>query len=91
MHRSSSTSLASDEFLVNLSPADMGSPPPMKAAAFIDDLPMYNTISDHATKKEIAAQHRSSGENAIHLIPLVLILCGLILWIFSNPGKVMMD
>jgi hypothetical protein len=92
MHRSSSTSRASDEFLVTLSAADMGSPQPMKAAAFIDDLPMYNnTISDHATKKEIAPQHRSSGENAIHLIPLVLILCGLILWIFSNPGKAMMN
>jgi hypothetical protein len=89
MHRSLSTSRASDEFLVNLLPADhMGSPPPLKAAASIKDLPMYNSISDHSAKKDVAPQHRASGENAVHLIPLVLILCGLILWIFSSSGKV---
>ncbi|KAG6718750.1 hypothetical protein I3843_04G158600 [Carya illinoinensis] len=81
MHRSSSTSRASDEFLLNLLPADMGSPPPLMKSA--DELPTYHSISD-ATKKDAALHTRSSGENAIHLIPLVLILCGLILWIFSS-------
>ena len=47
---------------------------------------MYDPISD-ATKKEMSMHHKSSGENAIHLIPLVLILCALILWVFSDPGN----
>ncbi|KAK7846585.1 hypothetical protein CFP56_007656 [Quercus suber] len=65
---SSSTSRASDEFLVNLLPPAMDSPP-LKAATS-NDLPMYNSISD-ATKKDIALYCKSSGENAIHIIPLV--------------------
>ncbi|KAG2718695.1 hypothetical protein I3760_03G231000 [Carya illinoinensis] len=84
MYGSSSTSRASAEFLVNLLPADIGSPP-LKAAAS-DDLPMYNSISD-ATKKDVAFHSGLSGENVIHLIPVILILCGLILWIFSHPGS----
>ena len=82
MHRSLSTSRASDEFLVNLLPPAMDSPP-LKAATS-NDLPMHNSISD-ATKKDIALYRKSSGENAIHIIPLVLILCVFILWIFSHP------
>ncbi|KAL1542019.1 hypothetical protein AAHA92_26160 [Salvia divinorum] len=27
------------------------------------------------------------GEKAVHLIPLVLIFCGLVLWWFSHPVK----
>lgn len=85
MHRSPSTSRASDEFLLNLLPADMGSPPSLKSVDH-DELPMYHYFSD-ATKKDAALHARSSGENFIHLIPLVLILCALILWIFSHPGN----
>ncbi|KAB1209022.1 hypothetical protein CJ030_MR6G010461 [Morella rubra] len=85
MYRSSSTSRASDEFLVNLVPAEMGSPP--QKAASSDDLPIYNSFPD-ATKKEVAFPNRSPGEETIHLIPLVLVLCGLILWIFSDSSLV---
>ncbi|RVW47477.1 hypothetical protein CK203_086512 [Vitis vinifera] len=84
MYRSASTSRASDEFLVNLLPAAMGSTPLKTSAS--EDLPMYDPISD-ATKKEMSMHHKSSGENAIHLIPLLLILCALILWVFSDPGN----
>ncbi|KAK0571236.1 hypothetical protein LWI29_012914 [Acer saccharum] len=90
MYRSAtSTSRASDEFLVNLLPeaatAAVNSSP-AKASAYHhhDDLPIYNLISD-ATKKELALHHKSQGENAIHLIPLLLIFCGFILWLFSLP------
>ncbi|KAJ0030787.1 hypothetical protein Pint_13067 [Pistacia integerrima] len=48
MHRSSSTSRASDEFLVNLLPAASS---PVKALSS-DDLPIYDPVSE-ATKKEI--------------------------------------
>ncbi|KAK3210841.1 hypothetical protein Dsin_015547 [Dipteronia sinensis] len=91
MYRSASTSRASDEFLVNLLPEAAVAPvnsSPAKASAshHHDDLPIYNPISD-ATKKELALHHKSQGENAIHLIPLLLIFCGFILWLFSHPGN----
>ncbi|KAL7115382.1 hypothetical protein ACP275_04G181300 [Erythranthe tilingii] len=44
----------------------------------------YNPISDDIAKKDISPKPYS-GERAIHLIPLILIMCGLVLWIFSNP------
>ncbi|KAK2646046.1 hypothetical protein Ddye_021241 [Dipteronia dyeriana] len=89
MHRSAGTSRASDEFSVNLLPeaavADVNSSPAKASASHHhDDLPIYNPISD-ATKKELALHQKSQGENAIHLIPLLLIFCGFILWLFSHP------
>ena len=92
MYRSAtSISRASDEFLVNLLPegaaADVNSSPAKASASHNhDDLPIYNPISD-ATKKELALHHKSQGENAIHLIPLLLFFCGFILWLFSHPGN----
>ncbi|KAM7509044.1 hypothetical protein LguiA_019497 [Lonicera macranthoides] len=77
----SSTSRASDEFLVNLSPAGKGSP-----SLKTDDLPVYIPISD-TNKKEVAPHYKSSAENAIHIIPLILILSALILWFFSHTPK----
>ncbi|GAY50558.1 hypothetical protein WN943_000740 [Citrus x changshan-huyou] len=93
MHRSSSsTSRASDEFMVNMLPASLGvtmaSSSPLLASDHDRDLPTYANIPiSDATKKEMAAMHRKSslGENAIHLIPLLLIFCALILWLFSLP------
>ncbi|PON56914.1 Transmembrane protein [Parasponia andersonii] len=66
MQRSSSTSRASDEFLVNFSPASIISLP-MKLTTF-DGLPLYDPNSD-ATKKELGLR-KSSGENVVHIIPL---------------------
>ncbi|OMO57686.1 hypothetical protein COLO4_35181 [Corchorus olitorius] len=98
MHRSASTSgingRVADEFFVNMSQASMVSPPLKAAAAASDDLPdddhQYNyndAIIPQTTKKEIGLfhQHNSPGENAIHFIPMVLLLCFLTLWIFSRP------
>ncbi|OAY56772.1 hypothetical protein MANES_02G043601v8 [Manihot esculenta] len=45
-------------------------------------LPTYDPLS-HVAKKE--KSRLRSAENAIHLIPLVLVLCAIILWIFSSP------
>ncbi|KAH7849807.1 hypothetical protein Vadar_023327 [Vaccinium darrowii] len=90
MYRSSSTSRVSDEFLVNLLPPGKGSPSikssPSPKSSDTDDLPVVELMSD-AAKKEIPRPQNSSGENAIHLIPLVLILCALILWLFSKPTE----
>ncbi|KAA8535047.1 hypothetical protein F0562_030050 [Nyssa sinensis] len=81
---SSSTARSSDEILVNLLPAAKSSPS-VKSSATVD-LPTYDSISD-GSKKEVTPLYKSLGENAIHLIPLVLILCGLILWFSSDPKR----
>lgn len=77
MHRSASTTRASDEFFLNVSP------PAVAPLAVADQLPTYNPLSD-ASKKE--ASRRRSSESAVHVIPLVLIVCGIVLWVFSHPG-----
>ncbi|CAK7325172.1 unnamed protein product [Dovyalis caffra] len=84
MYRSASSSRASShEFLVNLAPAsDVSS---LTATAFTE-LPTYGPISV-VTKKDLALHHKSMGEKAIHLIPVVLVICALTLWIFSYPDK----
>ncbi|EEF30595.1 conserved hypothetical protein [Ricinus communis] len=46
-------------------------------------LPTYDPLS-HVAKKE--RSRLRSAENAIHLIPLVLVLCAIILWFFSSPA-----
>ncbi|KAK1412750.1 hypothetical protein QVD17_34242 [Tagetes erecta] len=77
MHRSSSaTMFRSDEYYLNLSPPRKSSQPPT------DNLPIFDPVSPDGTKKE---HFKSSGENVIHLIPVVLFLCGFILWFFSHP------
>ncbi|KAB5564142.1 hypothetical protein DKX38_004196 [Salix brachista] len=46
------------------------------------ELPTYDP-SSHVAKRE--RSRLRSAENAIHAIPLVLALCALVLWFFSNP------
>ncbi|KAF8412457.1 hypothetical protein HHK36_000421 [Tetracentron sinense] len=70
MHRSSSTTRASEEFFVH-------------ASLDGDELPSYNPLSDVAKKEKSRAR---SAENAVHLIPFVLVLCAFVLWFFSHPA-----
>ncbi|KAJ8643099.1 hypothetical protein MRB53_004847 [Persea americana] len=81
MHRSASTSRASDEFVINISPQMKGSPG-LKMAA-LDQLPTYDPLFE-VSKKE--SSRLKWAENAVHFIPLVLIVCGFILWFFSRPA-----
>ncbi|GFP88421.1 hypothetical protein PHJA_000985800 [Phtheirospermum japonicum] len=80
MHRSTSYSSgrSSDEFLVNFSPAVLKG---------VNNYTIINNdvISDDVSKKDMDLKPTPAGEKAIHLIPLVLILCALILWWFSGP------
>ncbi|CAN6712467.1 unnamed protein product [Malus baccata var. baccata] len=48
-------------------------------------LPTYDPLS-HVAKRE--RRRIRSAENAIHLIPVLLVLCAFILWFFSNPGTI---
>lgn len=87
MRRSASASIVSDQLSAN-SPSPSPSPPRIKTAADSDDshllLPRYDPNS-HPGKKN--KSRFRSAENAIHFIPIVLILCAVILWLFSNPGN----
>ncbi|CAA0818083.1 Unknown protein [Striga hermonthica] len=91
MHRStsySSTGRPSDEFSVNFSPAAL------KGLDSNDSLTgNYSTnhnvngelVSDDISKKDISLRPSPEAEKAIHLIPLVLLICFLILYLLSSP------
>ncbi|KAI3865511.1 hypothetical protein MKX03_019663 [Papaver bracteatum] len=87
MHRSASTSRASEEFLINLSPGTKGSPGMIMktAAADIDKIPIYNLLGSDVGATSKKDSHVKPGENVVHLIPVILVLCAFILWIFSHP------
>ncbi|XP_057972833.1 uncharacterized protein LOC131160984 [Malania oleifera] len=44
--------------------------------------PLPGAISEAAKRERLRAKF---AENAVHVIPLVLIFCALVLWLFSNP------
>ncbi|CAI0389589.1 unnamed protein product [Linum tenue] len=88
MYRSASTfRSSSEEHLLNLLPAlaANGSSPVKTVAGSPSELPVaYSPVSE-GSKKELGAlqQHKPlGGENGVHLIPVVLFLCGLALWLF---------
>ncbi|OIW19739.1 hypothetical protein TanjilG_18549 [Lupinus angustifolius] len=86
MQRSSSVTRTfdSDEFFVDMSGSALASSY-MKLAAS-DELPIHDhSVSDDVTKKEITHHGMSlPGQKAVHLIPLVILICGFILWMFSH-------
>ena len=85
MYRSASWNRVSDDYSSIQSPPSL-----MRTASSFEDsdqqLPLYDLqITADMAKKERA--RLKFAENAVHLIPLVLILCALILWFFSTtPG-----
>ncbi|XP_055821224.1 uncharacterized protein LOC129889799 isoform X1 [Solanum dulcamara] len=79
MYRSSSSSRVSEEFFFN---------PKSTISTEAEELPTFNPQS-HVAKKE--KNRLRSAENAIHLIPLILLLSAIILWVFSSPAVTMMN
>ncbi|KAK9095138.1 hypothetical protein Scep_026607 [Stephania cephalantha] len=83
MHRSASTTRASEEFIIHgSSPSSKGSPG-LRSSVDADELllPMYDPLSDFAKKER---QRVKFAERSIHLIPVVVALCFLILCLFTN-------
>ncbi|GLT76355.1 hypothetical protein SLA2020_480230 [Shorea laevis] len=78
MHRSSSSSRVSEEVFVNSSPFQNTETTEQGR----QQLPTLNPLSNAAKKERSRLR---SAENAIHIIPLVLVLCAIILWFFSKP------
>jgi hypothetical protein len=81
MYRSSSWGRVSDEYSTHGS-----SPPGLRLSnsnESNDPLPVYDPIVEMAKKERARVKF---AENAVHLIPFVLLLCALTLWFFSNSG-----
>lgn len=73
MYRSSSSTRVSDEFFSHQS-----------STTDTEQLLIYNPESEPAKKEK---NRLRSAETAVHLIPLLLLLCAVILWFFSSPGN----
>ncbi|KAH6790470.1 hypothetical protein C2S51_005476 [Perilla frutescens var. frutescens] len=86
MYRSSSTNRFSDDPYSYYASSSPSSKVPTALRALSDsggsELPMYEPLSEAAKKEKSRTKF---AEKAVHAIPLVLLLCALILWIFSNP------
>ncbi|XP_004309019.1 PREDICTED: uncharacterized protein LOC101300771 [Fragaria vesca subsp. vesca] len=86
MHRSASWSRA-DEYYAS---AAKGPPGLRMSVSFFQgsdsQLPVYDPPIAELAKKEKARV--KFAENAVHIIPFVLLLCAFILWFFSNPTEV---
>ncbi|XP_057475343.1 uncharacterized protein LOC130763448 isoform X2 [Actinidia eriantha] len=79
MHRSSSATRVSEPHFNQASSPSRSLRPESDAG---DQLPTYDPQS-HVAKK--ARTRLRSAETAVHLIPLLLVLCAIVLWFFSNP------
>lgn len=47
------------------------------------ELPAYDPVLEMMRKEKT---RNKLAENAVHIIPLVLLVCAAILWFLSNPG-----
>ncbi|ESQ55746.1 hypothetical protein EUTSA_v10026660mg [Eutrema salsugineum] len=87
MRRSASGSRVSDQFPANLSTPSLSPPRSQSVTAMEDDvellLPRYDPNSQPGKREKSRFR---SAENVIHFIPLILLLCGVILWLFSHSG-----
>ncbi|XP_016511760.1 uncharacterized protein LOC107828886 [Nicotiana tabacum] len=90
MYRSSSTTRVSDDYFNSYYSSSSNSSPSQKVSPALralsletnELLPIHEPLSDIAKKEKSRAKF---AENAVHVIPLVLLLCGFILWFLSNP------
>ncbi|KAJ8471366.1 hypothetical protein OPV22_025709 [Ensete ventricosum] len=81
MFRSSSASTMSDEHLLPAAAAAEKAAP--RSLLEPDGLPSYDPHSDIGKK---LVQRARLSENAVHVIPIVVVLCAIILWFFSAHG-----
>lgn len=86
MHRSSSWTRTPDEDYMHAPPMASNI---LRTGSFQGsdhdyELPAYDPISNMIRKDKPRAKF---SENAVHVIPFVLLLCAVILWLFSGTGK----
>lgn len=85
MYRSASWNRVSEDYTQSSSPSSKGTAGLRMSSSFElgGELPMYDQIAEMAKKEKARLKF---AENAVHIIPLVLILCAFILWFVSSPG-----
>uniref|UniRef100_A0A0D9V2T9 Uncharacterized protein n=1 Tax=Leersia perrieri TaxID=77586 RepID=A0A0D9V2T9_9ORYZ len=91
MHRSSSYQLTSSSSSSSLAAMVTAGPSGTAAAGVsssnvdVDQLPTYDQRSDAGKKKEaLDASRASLAHTLVHLVPVVVLLCGLLLWSLST-------
>ncbi|KAK7268643.1 hypothetical protein RIF29_21347 [Crotalaria pallida] len=87
MHRSASWNRFSDDYFkhVTSSPSNNNNTGRRSTSLFDgnNNVPSYSDPIVELARRERARV--KFAENAVHVIPLVLLVCALILWLFSNP------
>ncbi|KAJ7010341.1 hypothetical protein NC653_000932 [Populus alba x Populus x berolinensis] len=71
-----------DQYYMHSSPNEGTPGMRMSSSMELNQLPAYDPMVELAMKEKSRAKF---AENAVHVIPFVLLLCGLVLWFFSNP------
>ncbi|XP_022140816.1 uncharacterized protein LOC111011394 isoform X2 [Momordica charantia] len=89
MYRSVSWNRFSDEYYSRSSPALVLSSKPDQALGLsssfgANELPTNDPVAVMVKREKARVKF---AETAVHVIPLVLLLCAIVLWFFSNPGK----
>ncbi|TKY51785.1 hypothetical protein E2542_SST23304 [Spatholobus suberectus] len=83
MHRSASWNRFSDDYFKHATSSPSLSGHRSSYSMFdSNNLPTYDPIAELAKKERARVKF---AENAVHVIPFVLIVCAIILWLFSNP------
>ncbi|KAL5569757.1 hypothetical protein UlMin_026332 [Ulmus minor] len=85
MYRSASWNRASEDYsLMQSSEASSKGMGGMRMSSSLEEneLPVYDQITEMAKKEKARIKF---AETAVHLIPLVLIICAFILWFLSSP------
>ncbi|KAK6155950.1 hypothetical protein DH2020_010198 [Rehmannia glutinosa] len=86
MYRSGSTNRFSDDHFSYYTSSPSSKVPTalrsLSQSQGANELPIYEPLSEASKKEKTRAKF---AENAVHLIPLILLLCAFILWVFSNP------
>uniref|UniRef100_A0ACD5W1H2 Uncharacterized protein n=1 Tax=Avena sativa TaxID=4498 RepID=A0ACD5W1H2_AVESA len=86
MHRSSSyyLSSSSSSSASAVAAASVPGGPSGNAGVDVDQLPTYNPQSDAAKKEALDASRANLAHALVHLVPIVVLLCGLLLWSLST-------
>ncbi|KAF8044366.1 hypothetical protein BT93_A2377 [Corymbia citriodora subsp. variegata] len=80
MYRSSSWNRVTDDDYMHVPP--MASTILRMGSFQGNELPAYDPVSEMMRKEKT---RNKLAENAVHIIPLVLLVCAAILWFLSNP------
>lgn len=88
MHRSAGWNRFSDEYFKHATSSSSPSAAGHRSSYSMFDgngLPTYDPIADLAKRERARVKF---AESAVHVIPFILLVCAVILWLFSHPGDV---